>query len=152
MHWGWTYVLMSTAEYMPYFWLRTLFSWLPLPQGIAKTETVHLANQLSLQSNQEHTWERDCLRCAIWALWPVRSCSETICLSFSFSIAMLLKADFKSECTKEKKDNKCFLRYGNTYLHLLKYFSNKDRVRFLSHTYRNLKYRPEWTSSNVYPD
>lgn len=77
---------------------------------------------MCLKSNQEHTCERDCLRCAIWALWPVRSCSETICLSFSFSIAMLLKADFKRECTKQKEKRKQVV-FSVTELHIDIYYN-----------------------------
>lgn len=48
------------------------------------------------------TCDSDCRSLAICVLWPLLwSCSETICFSFSFSIAMLLNADFKRECTEQ---------------------------------------------------
>lgn len=47
----------------------------------------------------EQTCDRERRRVKIWFDWPVCSCSVSTCLIFSFSMATVLKADFRRECT-----------------------------------------------------
>lgn len=68
-----------------------------------KVLVFFLAVVIDYNSNNERwveqTCDREWRRVKIWFDWPVCSCSVNTCLIFSFSMATVLKADFRRECT-----------------------------------------------------